>query len=149
MNINALMLNQCIARTNLHLDDRKYIVALALSRAIGYSLMLPTGALDSPSKFFTDTHKDAVEAILVKVNEQSVINIQECYELTFKIWKMRYALVFNSSADNVMKFLDCQLEQGNNEIPQIYTDVINKIGVETVTSFMNDVNSAMSIPEGV
>ena len=147
MKMNAMLLNHAVAKSNLHLEDRKYLVALGISRAIGYNLSLPTSAVESHSKYFNDTHKDAVENMLVDINEMSVINIQECFELTFKIWKMRYQLVFTPRALEVTKMLYCELVLGNQEVPQIYTTVINRIGVETVSSFLCDVLCAMTVAE--
>lgn len=147
MKMNAMLLNHYIANSNLHLEDRKYIVALAVSRAIGYNLSLPTSAVDSSGKYFNDNHKDIVEHTLVDINEVSVINIQECYELTFKIWKMRYELVFNPRAMEVTRMLDNEVICGNDNIPQIYSTVVQRIGVDTVKSFLCDVMCAMTVAE--
>lgn len=149
MIINAMKLNQCIARSNIHLNDRKQIIALALARAIGYSLSLPTSAVDSPSKYFMENHQDAVDATLVNVNEICIINIQEASELTFKVWRMRYAIVYDSLAGNVINMLDCELEGGNASIPQIYTDLYAKIGSDNIKSFTNEVMLAMTTKEGI
>lgn len=149
MNINAMMLNQCIAKSNMHLNDRKQIVALALARAIGYSLALPSGPVESPSKYFMEMHKDAVEQALISVNEACVINIQEAYELTFKIWSMRYAMLFNSLSVNIINILDCELEGGNFVIPKVYTELYSRIGSDAVRSFTNDVLLAMTLKEGI
>lgn len=149
MKINSAQLNHLISNSLMHVDDKKYLVALALARAVGYGLSLPTGGVESPTKYFQDTHKEAVEQFLVTVNEMSVINIQETYELTFKIWKMRYSFVFDCMSLGVMKFLDCEIDCGNKEIPQIYTDLIVKLGPETMGTFVKDVMNAVSYSEGV
>lgn len=147
MKMNTMLLNHAVAKSNLHLEDRKYLVALAISRAIGYNLALPTSAVESHSKYFNDTHKDVVENTLVDINEMSVINIQECFELTFKIWKMRYQLVFNPRALDVIKMLDNEVIFGNEEVPQIYSTVVQRVGVDTVKSFLCDVHCAMNVAE--
>lgn len=149
MKMNAMLLNHLIAKSNLHLEDRKYLIALGISRAIGYNLALPTSAVESYSKYFNDTHKDVVENVLVTINEMSVINIQECYELTFKIWKMRYELVFNPRALDVCRMLDNEVVFGNDNVPQVYTTVINRLGVDSVKEFLCDVMCAMSVAEEV
>lgn len=147
--MNTLLINQYIAKTNVHLNERKYLVALGISRAIAYGLILPTSPVDSPSKYFVDNFKDGLDDQLSKINEVAIINIQETQELILKIWKMRYDLVFNSLSVDVQKLLDCRLIKGDDNVPNVYTDTINAVGVDTVNAFLNDMACALNASDEV
>lgn len=144
MNINPLTLNQIISKSTLQMDNRKYLVSLSIARALGYNLPIPTSAVEAPSKYFNDVNKITIEDCLAKINEVSVINIQETYELTYKIWMMRYSLVYNTKALDVVKFLDCEMTDENFFIPKIYIETIKTVGEENAFSFMNELNMSLS-----
>ena len=57
---------------------------------------------------------------------------------------MRYDLVFNSLSVDVQKLLDCRLIVGDNNVPNVYTDTINAVGVDTVNAFLNDMACALN-----
>ena len=148
MNINAMVLNQLIGRSNIHLEDRKYIIAMALGKNIAYELSLPSSATLNYSQWFTECHGDTVKQILQQVNELCIINIQEVYDMIFNVWKMRYKMVYDCKSIEIMTLLDNAFQCGSNDIQQVYRRIFDKVGEGEVNGFIKDVGWALTSGQG-
>jgi hypothetical protein len=88
-------------------EQRETFIALALARAVSTSLPLPSTPVTSVNVYYSSTHHAAVAELVSRINEEMVINTKLATELTFKLYKMRYDLVFNTEA--IVPFLSAML----------------------------------------
>lgn len=142
MKINALILNRRFCSIDVPLEDRKYVAALALAKQIAYRLSLPTSPVADVFAWFADNHKSGIEENLYKLNESTVINVSETYELTYKIWKLRYRMVFDVLAVDMITFLDYHYESDNDEVPGVYKTIYEKVGSDKLKSIIREVGFA-------
>jgi hypothetical protein len=104
-------------------QDRSYVLALGLARAIAYDLALPTSPVEQPMVHFNLQHLDTVNGLLSETNELVVINVDLAVTLTKKLWLMRYNLVFESDNVAVRQILDDVISLGSCEIPPHATEI--------------------------
>ena len=104
-------------------EKRKFLVTLALSKGIGYGLALPTSQVENANLYYANTHRAMVEKTLSEINELFVIDYESCSDLIFKIWRMRYRLVYDYAALDVLACLDHLLADNEREIPPVYREI--------------------------
>ncbi len=90
--------NQLFNRCSIKPQDRQAVMCLGIARYVGYELDLPTSEVHNPRSHFIEMHKGAMDEFLSSINEQFVIDVETTADLAFKIWTMRYNLLFNPSS---------------------------------------------------
>lgn len=108
------------------LQDRSYVLALGLARAIAYQLPIPSSPVDIPLSFFALQYLGQVNDVLSEVNEQIVINIELATSLVKKLWLLRYNVVFEMENATVRHLLDETIAGGSTEIPPHASEICRK-----------------------
>lgn len=121
----VLALQATLDSYQVPLEKRKVLVTLALSKGTAYSLALPTSPVESASQYYANTHRAVVEKLLSEINELFIIDYASCSDLIFKIWRMRYRMVYDVAALDVLAFLDGTLGENQREIPPVYRELAN------------------------
>lgn len=109
-------------------DKRGAILSIALARAVGYSLDLPTSpvneSLNDPGMFYISNVQSFAEEIVSQVNEQIPVDVQKTCDLIKAVWTFRYRLVFNPSNPTVRAFLDGLVKVGSTEFPGYVSELL-------------------------
>lgn len=73
-------------------------VAFSMARALSLALPMPSTCVDSISGYYTSTHAATADEVISAMNEQYVLDVVTLRDLTFKLYKLRYQLVFEPRA---------------------------------------------------
>lgn len=117
MKLNTQSIVADLDNIEVPLEERSYVLALALARAIGYALPLPTSPVDNPYVAFTEMHKAEVEAMVAQVNERIVLDVDTIIDLTARFWIFRVRMVYDPNNAVVRQFTDAMIKVGSREIP--------------------------------
>lgn len=108
------------------LEDRKFVLSMALARAVGYALELPTKPVDNPYVHYIANHKLEVEKLLCEFNETVVLDIDTANDLISRVWRFRYRLLHDSENSVVRSFFDAVLRAGSQEIPPNVSEIMTR-----------------------
>lgn len=140
MNLNTQSIFAQLDQSGVPLQDRGYLLSAALSRAIGYTLPLPTCPVENPYLHFTTQCKAGVESTLAAVNERLVIDIEATTDLICRVWVFRYRVAFEANNRAICDFLDAVVKTGNREIPPKLSEWLiryeNSPAMENLTQFI-------------
>lgn len=104
-------------------EKRKHLVTLALSKSIAYGMALPTSQVENVNMFYANAHRANVEKLLSEINELFIIDYESCSDLIFKLWRLRYRLVFDFAAVDILSLLDSLTASDERQIPPAYREI--------------------------
>lgn len=107
-------------------ESRSHLLAVAVARALGYQLAIPSSKVDNPYSYFAETHKFEVEKALADINERVVINIDATSDLVSRIFTFRYRMVHEVNSACCREFLDAMIRVGNRDIPPAVSELLTK-----------------------
>lgn len=93
INIGAIM-EQYKSKYNPQAKER--LVALSLARAISVQLQLPSSPVNNVFVYYASTHNDRVCGIISEINENYIVDTKFTAEMTFKLYKLRYRMVYEA-----------------------------------------------------
>lgn len=105
-------------------NDRRILIATAFARAISLTLNMPSSAVDNVMSFFANTYDTQVCDLISKLNEEYIVDVNLCRDLTFKFFKFRYDCVYDPMLLN--KHLGLFASSFNDYFPQNVCDVMKK-----------------------
>lgn len=105
-------------------DKRGPLLSLALARAVGYSLDLPTSQVNDPASFYIGNVQTLAEQIVSQVNEQVSVDVLKTCDLIKAVWTFRYRLVYNANNPSVRAFLDSLVRVGSTEFPGYVSELM-------------------------
>lgn len=126
MNNIVEIIKSHIKDLNVELTDRAHALSYITARALGMQFALPTSKVENPYKYFRDTHQMNLHRLVSEINEEIVVDVDEVESLVLKLWLVRYRLVHEPTAAQVRDLLTNLVRTGVSDIPQIYTDIVNK-----------------------
>lgn len=109
--------------TNLSVKQKGALISFTFAQALAYQLQLPSAPIASVKSFYTDTHGTAIGKVVSDLNEHFVIDVRQTLDLVFKIFNMRYDLVYNATSFDIMQSMDMLIACGNDNIPNFYSDL--------------------------
>ena len=153
MKINVSSLLPMLDAAGVPMEDRSYFTSLALARAIGYWLAMPSAPVDNPYVYFQEQHQAAVELMIGEVNERIVVDFASTVDLVAKVWVARYRICFEAFNSSVRDFLDTMLKIGNRDVPARASAVLNKFEASEfldhfVDSFLASLKTADASAQG-
>lgn len=143
MKINTAMIAGELDRFEVQLADRGFVLAIAVARAVAYSLPVPSGPVDNAQTFFTHTHLGDAEQMLSEVNEQVVLNIDTVTDLISRIWLFRYRLVYDCQNKAVKSFLDALIRTGTRELSPQVSEVLTRYCQNENNDILDTITSAV------
>lgn len=105
-------------------DKRGAVLSLALARAVGYNLDLPTSPVNDHVTFYISNTQALVEQVVCQVNEQVAIDVAKTCDLIKAVWTFRYRLVFQAANPTVRSFLDGLVKVGSTEFPGYVSELM-------------------------
>lgn len=137
MKLNIQSILAQLSEGGVSLEDRGYLLSIALGRALAYNLALPLRSVENPWVEYTTLHKAYVENQLSLVNERIVIDIGTTSDLVCRLWVFRYRLAFDAKNSAVKTLLDSMIKVGDREVPAKLSEFLIKYSgnelIENVT----------------
>tara|TARA_Y100000592_G_scaffold86083_1_gene138922 strand:+ start:669 stop:1130 length:462 start_codon:yes stop_codon:yes gene_type:complete len=90
----ASAIKRIVIEEDLKITDRRSYTSLVVSRALAYALPLPTSPVEALVQHYNSGNRAIVSDFVSALNEEMVLDVDAVEALTFKIWRMRYNLVF-------------------------------------------------------
>lgn len=116
----AIPVNQIIelmTQTNVPAGNRGKLLSIALARAIGYSLQIPTSKVESPLTYYIAQEKTIADQAVSEVNEQMALDVEKTCQLIQAFWLFRYRVVYDAGNAAVRNFMDGLVKVGSREFP--------------------------------
>lgn len=113
-------INGCVklmTEANIPVDQQGKLVSVALARSLGYSLTIPTSAVEAPLSHYALNEKTLVDEAISTVNESLSIDVEKTSALVQAFWLFRYRLVYDSGNIAVRNFMDGLVKCGSKEFP--------------------------------
>lgn len=136
MSIDLNVIVQTFDDLEVPVNARSAVISLALARAVGYALSLPTSEVSDTSTYYHTQHQTVVDAVVSTVNEQFLIDVEKTRALVHSIWLFRYRLVFNANNSAVRQFLDSIVRVGSIEFPGYVSELMITIGDHKILDYM-------------
>lgn len=119
----TIRLRNALDSTNFNQGQRTLLLSFALAQSIAYNLQLPSSNVDSTRSFYQSNHAENVRKQVSEFNEHFVVNTKEVLDLIFKIYTVRYKLVFEPTNQFVLKAIDTLVTQDVEDIPPVISDL--------------------------
>lgn len=127
-------------------DRRQVFIEMAIARAISTTLQLPTSPLmdGSFTSHYVNLHAANVKDALSVINENFIISVKDVAELTMKLYRLRYNLVFEPTEKLTLALFTQMSVIDDTLIPQRIIDVMkeaqddNEFRIE-MTRLMGDI----------
>lgn len=127
MSINLNQILQHLDNANVAAHKRAAVISVAVARAVGYSLQLPTSPVENPKTFYIGQCQAITEEIVSQINEAIAIDVEKTCDLICSVWMFRYRLVFNANNGAVRDFLDDLVRAGSTEFPGYVAELLNEL----------------------
>ena len=108
-------------------SQRGPMITIALARAIGYGLQLPTSEVADPSIYYINNAQALAEAAVSQVNEQVAVDVTKACDLVRSVWLFRYRLVYQANNSTVRNFLDGLVRVGSTEFPGYVSELMTLV----------------------
>lgn len=132
MRISSSSLRQVFDRNQVPLQDRSNLTVLALAKAVAFHLPLPTSKVENLPKYYGETHQEFVHLALGGVNEAMVIDVGLANELTYKLYKLRYLMVFDATSVDAIKVFEAVAADGGRTVPAAFVQMTNTYGASVL-----------------
>lgn len=136
MHIDLNKIIQIMDGANLTADKRGAVISLALARAIGYNLDLPTSPVNDPVTFYISNVQSLAETVVSQVNEQVAIDVRKTSDLIKAVWTFRYRLVYQAANPTVRSFLDGLVKVGSTEFPGYVSELMISMGEDNLLDYI-------------
>ncbi len=144
MNIDLNVILSVLDRSEVAPANRSAVISLAVARAVGYSLSLPTESVNSPSNFFILNKEAEACSVVSLINETVSIDVTKTCDMIRGIWLFRYRMVFDSFNPAVYNFIDGILRVGLDGLPaDVSTMMIDLADSKTLDIIANIVRDGM------
>lgn len=117
MRIVTTSLRQVFDMNQVPFADRSQLTVLAVAKAIAFHLPLPTSPVDSLPSYYGNTHQSFVNLALGGVNEAIVLDVDLATEMVYKLYKLRYLMVFDATSIDSIKVFEAVASENNRVIP--------------------------------
>lgn len=131
------------------LEQRTVLLSIALARAIGYKLPIPTAAVDDVRAYYEDQHRNNVDQTLAKINERIVFDLGEISNLAAAVWTFRYRMVHDPSNPAVRDFLDNMVKVGSKEFPTRVSEYLIRSSDDRMLDKVASAVDASLVPDPV
>ena len=113
-------INECVrlmTEAQIPVEQQGKLVSVAIARSLGYSLAIPTSAVESALSYYTLQEKSLVDEAISKINEAISIDVAATQALVQAFWLFRYRLVYDACNVAVRSFMDGLVKCGSREFP--------------------------------
>lgn len=113
-------ITECLSLMNeakIPVDQQGKLISIAIARSLGYSLALPSSAVEAPLSHYALQEKTVVDEAISKINESISLDVEKTCSLVQAFWLFRYRLVFDSNNVAVRSFMDGLVKCGSKEFP--------------------------------
>lgn len=108
-------------------DQRGPMLSIAVARAIGYQLQLPSSPVTSADSYYIQNEQALAEAVVSQINERVAIDVEKTCDLIRAVWTFRYRMVYLSNHPAVRGFLDGLVRVGSTEFPGYVSELMTAI----------------------
>lgn len=142
MNIDINVILSVLDKAEVAPANRSAVISLAVARAVGYGLSLPTECVNSPSNFFILNKEAEACSVVSQINETIAIDVTKTCDMIRGIWLFRYRMVFDSFNPAVRNFIDGILRVGLDGLPSdvspIMIDLADSNVLEVIANIVRD-----------
>jgi hypothetical protein len=126
MNPQYRRLPETLETYQVNLQDRSYLLAIAVARHIAYSLPIPTSPAIIPLALYAQNCSGSVNDELSAINEVVVINFDLAVSLVKKLWLLRYNTVHDMTNPQARQVIDSAIAIGTTEVPPHVSEIYRK-----------------------
>lgn len=139
MAINVNKVLNLMTEASVPVEQRAKVLSIAMARAIGYSLAMPTSKVELPLSHYAMQEKSMVDQVVSEINEIYPIDVEKTCSLIQAFWLFRYRVIYDVNNTAVREFMDGLVKCGSREFP----GYVSEFMIELKDDWMLDRVAAM------
>jgi hypothetical protein len=141
LDTQVIELKRIIDSSFEYIEDRKKILALAVSIAVARTMQIPTSIVENVNQYFNSTLINEVNSKVYKINEQIVFDTDLAISNCRAYWMVRYYTVYPDSLEVIVsedfdfycklagvdKFIPVDQYKYANDNKLVLSQIVNKL----------------------